>query len=73
MPRTMSLQLPADTILELLECRGRKGKSPDAVAAIIEAARFWLAAQDGDAKPTPLRGYQFRINAAGTARHALSP
>ncbi|MES2351150.1 MAG: hypothetical protein V4641_26555 [Pseudomonadota bacterium] len=60
MSRTMSLQLPADTILELLERRSRIGKSPDAVAAIIEAAECWLAAQNSDTKHSPLRGYQWK-------------
>lgn len=63
MKRTMSVQVPTHTLLDLIEQAGLNGESQDPSAIVLAAVEFWLAAQQKRAPAAAAaatHGYQWK-------------
>lgn len=63
MNRTISVQLAAHTLLDLIEQAGNNGASQDPSAIVLTAVEFWLAHQQKQPSgepPAGMHGYQWK-------------
>jgi hypothetical protein len=63
MNRTISVQLAAHTLLDLIEQAGKSGESQDPSVIVLAAVEFWLAHQQKrqpEEPTTGVRGYQWK-------------
>ena len=62
MKRTMSVQVPTHTLLDMIEQAGLNGESQDPSAIVLAAVEFWLAAQQkrAPAAAAAVQGYQWK-------------
>ncbi|WP_332852930.1 hypothetical protein [Duganella sp. S19_KUP01_CR8] len=63
MKRTLSVQLPSHTLLDMIEQAGLNGESQDPSVIVLAAVELWLAAQQKRAPaaaPAAVHGYQWK-------------